>query len=365
MAETPSFQVVQLTPPGRGAVATILVEGPGAVDAVGRQFRSKSGRPLESFDCDRLVFGRFGPRPGEEVVTRRCRTGSVELHCHGGSAAAAMIERTMAAAGGRAVEWQDWVADRYQDPIAAAAYLALAEAPTERTAAILLDQYHGALQRGLDEIGRALGNNDAAAARKLADVLLARYAIGRHLVRPWRVVLAGRPNVGKSSLINALVGYPRVIVHHAAGTTRDVVTVQTALDGWPIELCDTAGLHQRGNAEEQAGVKLARQKLAAAELVILVFDAGQQWSAADRALVRSWPQALVVHNKSDLPSGGGSRAAGLATSALRGEGIEALQRAVVDRLVPQPPPPGAAVPFTAEQVEQIARRAGVVPKREP
>ena len=89
--------------------------------------------------------------------------------------------------------------------------------------------------------------------------------LGLHLARPWQVVVAGPPNVGKSSLINALAGYPRAIVHWAPGTTRDAVTVETVLDGWPVELCDTAGLRTAGDAVERAGIELARRKMAQAE----------------------------------------------------------------------------------------------------
>ena len=82
-----------------------------------------------------------------------------------------------------------------------------------------------------------------AAAARIRE-WLAWEDFGLHLTRPWNVVLAGRPNVGKSSLINALLGYTRSIVFDQPGTTRDVVTAATAIDGWPIELSDTAGLRE-------------------------------------------------------------------------------------------------------------------------
>jgi tRNA modification GTPase len=174
--------------------------------------------------------------------------------------------------------------------------------------------------------------------------------LGRHLVEPWRVVLCGRPNVGKSSLINALVGYQRAIVHPLAGTTRDVVTAATAIDGWPIELADTAGLRRDGHPLEQAGIDLARQKMATADLLILVSDATQAWSEDDEALLRSWPKAILVHNKADLAPCRAPRPPGLSTSALTGEGIGELAVSVGTRLVPNPPPSGAPVPFTAGHV---------------
>ncbi|MEE8451388.1 MAG: GTPase [Thermoguttaceae bacterium] len=358
------LRVVRLTPPGRGAVATLLVEGPTAINAVAARFRAKSGRRLTADAIDRLVFGRFGPKrgeegPSEEMVVRCHRDGSVELHCHGGHATVAMVEAMLLEQGCEAVAWQDWVARGHEDPIAAAAHRALAEARTERTASILLDQYGGALRRALDEIEESLRLDDAALAHRRAEALLARADLGRHLVRPWRVMLAGRPNVGKSSLINALVGYRRAIVHEKPGTTRDVVTATTAVDGWPVELSDTAGLCSTDDAMERAGIALAREQLRKADLVILVFDAGRDWSQADQVLLESTrpqsrPRRLVVHNKCDLSPAAGSRPPGLSTSATTGTGIESLVRTIAAHLVPDPPEPGTAVPFTAEQIQQVA-----------
>jgi tRNA modification GTPase len=240
----------------------------------------------------------------------------------------------------------------------------LAEARTQRTAAILLDQYRGALRRAIEEIETDLGlaadrktsrpSQDRGDVRRRIEALLARAAVGLHLTRPWQVAVAGRPNVGKSSLINAVAGFQRAIVHPTPGTTRDIVTVETVMDGWPVELADTAGLHDATDVVEQAGIALARERLAAADLVLLVFDRSRPWSEADASLVRRYPGALVVHNKCDLPPGVGSWPSGLELSALGQDGIEALCQAMVARLVPALPPPGEAAPFLVEQVEQIA-----------
>ena len=366
MSGSSTVQVIQLTPPGRGAIATLLVEGPGAVELLRGRFFPNGGRPLQSCGVDQLVVGRFGRLPsagdgtypaewaGEEVVVRRRSEESVELHCHGGRAAVAAIQESLAEQGGRPVAWQDWVATHHQDPITAAAHIALAEARTERTAAILLDQYHGALRRALEDIERALCNHGTSSAGRQIETLLARAELGRHLTRPWRVVLGGMANVGKSSLINALLGYPRAIVHHTPDTTRDIVSATTAVDGWPIELSDTAGLHDSDRALQRAAVEQARKMLSGAELVVLVFDAALPWSEADRSLIRAWPDALVVHNKHDLPPTTGKRPPGLRTSALTEEGIGTLGQAIADHLVPDPPRPGAAVPFAAAQLDRLA-----------
>jgi len=358
------LRVIQLTPPGRGAIATLRIDGANAVETVQARFHARHGRPLSACPVDRLVVGHFGHERGEEVVVRRCADGAVELNCHGGLAAAAMIEDTLAPAGCQRTSWRAWAAGAHHDPIAAAALQALAEARTERTAAILLDQYQGALRRALDDIRKAIRSGDAESARRQIETLRSRESLGRHLVRPWRVVLAGPVNVGKSSLINALVGFGRSIVHDSPGTTRDAVTAATAIDGWPVELCDTAGLRDccvrvnthlteavrfthptQDDGVERAGMERARERLAEADLVVLVFDRSAPWSDDDRTLLDEWPDALLVDNKCDLPLATGRRPGGVTTSALRGQGIAELLAAISRRLVPDPPPPGAAVPF--------------------
>lgn len=353
--QSPSPNVIQLTLPGRGAVATLRIEGTGAIEAVQMHFVARNKQPLSSCPIDRLLVGHFGGEQGEEVVVRRCTDDAVELHCHGGLAAVSAIEDALMAIGCRRLDWRDWTSRHETDPFAAAALSALADARTERTAAILLDQYHGALHRHLVEIRRAIEQGRDDLARQQIGTLLDRAELGRHLVRPWRVVLAGRVNVGKSSLINALAGFGRAIVHHTPGTTRDAVTLTTAIDGWPVELCDTAGLRVGGDAIEAAGIELACQRLAQADLVVLVFDGSVPWSADDQRLLDDWPNALVVHNKCDLPTPPDVRPAGIAISALENRGIAELLDAIAGRLVPNPPPAGAAVPFAPDQIEALKR----------
>ena len=370
------IRFVQLTPPGRGAIATLLVEGPGAWAIVESRFRPARGRSDSRLPPQRLAFGHFdlrtphAPREGlrhaerdeydagEEVVLRCRSESSVELHCHGGMAAVAAIGRVLAQGGCEAVSWQQWVSGQRSDAIALAAKLALAEARTERTALVLLDQYQGALRAAVEAVRQSLAVGDLAAARRQIETLLARAELGRHLTNPWRVVLAGPPNAGKSSLINALVGYQRAIVHPTPGTTRDVLSATTALEGWPLEFRDTAGLRAGGHPVEQAGIARARDELRSGNLVLLVFNVGQPWSAAAETLRRSQPDALLVHNKCDLPAAAGPEpAAGVLTSTLTGEGLEGLIRLIVARLVPHPPLAGEAVPFTAEQSERLGLAA--------
>ncbi len=356
--------LIQLTPPGRGAVASLRIEGRGALDLVAQHFIARrprvpgargvpgTPRPLADFPPGRIIVGQFGPG-GEEVVFNRLSDAAIELHCHGGLAAVARLEEIFVSGGCRRISWQEWTLRQEADPFAAAARLALAEARTARTAAILLDQYRGALRRAVEHIESSLQAGAQDAARQQVEALLAHAATGLHLTRPWQVVVAGRPNVGKSSLINAIAGYQRAIVHSTPGTTRDIVGVQTAMDGWPVEISDTAGLRESGEKIERMGIDLARQKILAADSVVLVFDSSLPWSEADRALAESYPTALRVYNKGDLRRAPGARPPGLELSAAHSAAIDALCQEIAGLLVPHPPPPGAAVPFEAEQIKQI------------
>lgn len=346
---------MRLTGQGRAAVASVLVEGAGAAHIVGALFHPAAGRPLVERPFRRIVFGRWqSPDAGEEVVVCRLSADRVEIHSHGGRAAVEALVAALVAHGCREISWPQWIRQSAADPIAADAQIALAAAPTARTAMILWDQLAGALRRTIEEVAGLVTAGDNTAAVERIDALLHFAALGRHLVEPWKVVLAGRPNVGKSSLINALVGFQRAIVHSAPGTTRDVVTAATAVDGWPIELADTAGLRTGGEPLEAAGMNLARDMLRSADLVVLVFDASQSWSADDEALWRQQSAALRVFNKSDLPAADKlGKPPGISTSALGGDGLDELQRAIAERLVPRLAPPGQPMPFLPWHVEVL------------
>jgi tRNA modification GTPase len=283
----------------------------------------------------------------------------VEIHCHGGPAAVALVVAALVDCGAERRQPGAWARHAVRTAIEAEALVDLARAPTLRTAEILLEQAQGALAGAVRELIAAVGADPVTALRDL-EVLRRHAAIGVRMVTGWRVVLAGRPNVGKSRLLNALAGYSRAIVDAAPGTTRDVVTVHTALDGWPVELADTAGLRDPEGPIEAAGIALARARQRAADLVVLVLDRSEPWNRDDQALVAAARSAetstLIVANKSDLPAAWEPMPGPMpVVSAERGDGIEALIGTLGRRVVPTPPPPGAAVPFRPAHVRRLDR----------
>ena len=343
-----------LTPPGRGAVAVVAVDGLRAAPWVEQFFRPIRGGRLSERESQQVVYGRWGREPGEDVIVCRRSETQVEVHCHGGVSAVRRIIDNLTAAGATEQDWSAWISHHESAPIQATARRALANATTLRATAILLDQYHGAFEAAIHSIVELLdlSNPDSQAALLISE-LLARAPLGLHLTKPWRVVIAGPPNVGKSSLINAVLGFQRAIVFNLPGTTRDVVTAVTALNGWPVELSDTAGLRSSEEPLELAGIERALRQAADADCLLLVFDASQPWLAQNQHLVDGWPAAIVVHNKSDLGAPDTRAPAGLSTSALAGKGLDRLTAAVLSRLITVDLSPGDAVPFADEHVAAL------------
>lgn len=349
----PNLRVVQLTPAGRAGIATVRIEGPGACARVDAHFDPIGRRRVAELPPDRVALGHFqlGQGVADEVLVCRPAAEAVEIHCHGGPAVVERLAGRLLAAGGRLDSWQEWVRGRPASRTKNTAREALAGAITLRGASILLNQFHGALDRALEELRGMLERGEFHLAAERLQRLLALSPCGCHLTRPWRVVLAGRPNAGKSSLINALVGYRRAIVHERPGTTRDVVTTSTAVDGWPVELADTAGLRPAESPLELGGIHLAERCLRSADLVLLVVDAAD-FRDEDDTLRRRYPGALIAANKIDLPAARPPRAS-LPVSALHGTGIDRLLAAIAGRLVPDPPRAGEAAPFTQRQADGL------------
>lgn len=353
---TTELRAALMSPPGVAAVATVAVAGPDAWSAIRGLFRGTSGKGLpETPDVARHWTGQFGAPPGDTVVISIVRGDPrpwVEIHSHGGRRVVEWLLDELVRAGCEICSAKRLMDGFESSPIRSAAAVALTQATTRRTAGILLDQFRGALDDAIREVWVALGRQEVANAKRRLAELLQFSDIGRRLTGAWRVAVCGAPNVGKSSLINRLAGYPRCVVAPLPGTTRDAVAVPVAIDGWPVELIDTAGQRSTPDELERAGIERAYQSMASADLVLWLIDAtGQrpEWPAP------SWP-ALVVANKMDLASTWPA-AVHAAISASTGQGIDDLLETMSRRLAPNVPSPGAAVPFAGELADRLGEIA--------
>ena len=346
------------TPQGRGAVATIKVRADlnarstlpdsgesGYKDSI--PFRAANGKSLLAQSWGRIVFGFWGTDPSEEVVVCRLSDHEFEIHCHGGLAAARRIMGDLAALQLSPVDW-DVQSRQSAGHLTTDCQAALTRATTLQTASILLDQE--AAWR--DFAGRLVSAAMTGEWGELSAPIkraLSWQDLGKHLLEPFRVVLTGRPNVGKSALLNALVGYQRSVVFDQPGTTRDVVTVETAFEGWPVRLIDTAGLRENALGLEAAGIELAYAQLADADLVLRVIDATQPLELSLATPSQSEEKTILVVNKIDLlPDNSqlaGLQSGAISLSARTGFGIDLLIADIAAKLVPVWPAGGTLIPF--------------------
>ncbi len=339
---------VLLTPPGRGALAVIHVAGEGARALVGGLFRGtidaspRAGRLVDRGETvDEVMVRAVDGFTGEETV---------EISCHGGPA---VVDRIFVALGLPASTSDDLLERGVEtgrlDRIQAEAWSLLPRAKTERAALLLQAQAEGALSRAV------------AALRTPADAarLLETSAAGIALASPRRVVFAGAPNAGKSSLFNALAERERALVSPLAGTTRDPVRETIAIDGLPVELVDTAGVDVPRDPLEALSIERTSKSLGEADVVLFVFDAEAGPRSGELAFLErlgARPMVLLL-NKVDVGSKKPLLQA-LPVSAKTGEGLEELRRRILRALgVRRFPPEGAPAVFTSRQ-ERLLRGAG-------
>ncbi len=351
------------TPAGRSALAVIRLSGGGAFAIAERVIEGfRIDRPrvamLATFRdsngdaVDRGLYTVF-PRPhsytGEDMV---------ELSCHGGLLAPAHILTALHLAGARPASPGEFtrraVLNGKLDLVQAEAVGDLIDAVAPAQARAALHQLDGGLSRRLAELRRVLvetegllaydidfpGEDDgpvspariAAQLEEVADRverLLATAPAAERLREGALLVLAGRPNAGKSSLFNALLGAERTLVTEIPGTTRDAVEAHTDFLGWPVRLIDTAGLWDAPGKIDRLGVEVSRRYLASADLVLLCVETGRRPGADELAIAAERP-TLVIRTKIDLD--GATAAEGVGVSAVTGEGLDALRRAVAERV---------------------------------
>jgi tRNA modification GTPase len=354
--------VALATPPGRAALAVIRLSGSGAFDVAARVITGFQAHParratLASFheadgqSIDRGLYTAF-PRPhsytGEDLV---------ELSCHGGLVVPGRLLAALHAAGARPAAPGEFtrraVLNGKLDLVQAEAVGDLIDATAPAQAHAALNQLEGGLSRRLAALRESLievqallsydidfpeeDDGPVAPARIAGQIesavaqirrLVATAPSAERLREGALMVFAGRPNAGKSSLFNALLGSERALVTEIPGTTRDAIEAHTDFLGWPVRLADTAGLWNAPEKIDRMGVEVSRRYLAAADLVLLCVEAGRDVGEDEGAIAEARP-TLLVRTKVDLAAEAGE---GIAVSALTGEGLGVLRRAAAERV---------------------------------
>lgn len=362
------------TPQGTGGIGIIELFGRDALEIIGKIFRPAKHKCR--IKPNKIYLGNiYTPSPyplprGESVNNEiideviihftpathsLTRLDTVEINAHGGIMPCRLIGNLLRKFGAKELSQSEVINLAHKqgrlNRIQAEALEYLLQARTPLAASVLLDQYNGALSKALK-------------SRKNMPELRKSARYGLALTQPRRILILGRPNVGKSTLFNALLGQDRAITHHLPGTTRDTIEDTFAIDGFPFVLVDTAGLRKSTNdAIEKIGMAYARKEIPKADVILLVVekDAITELDNVLRGLKgKTNAPVLVVLNKADqLTKIRDTRCVirdkFISISALKRTGIDKLRKEILkscglDKFRHKP---GKPVVFTKRQMALI------------
>ena len=367
------------TPMGEGAIAIVRLSGSEALNIATSIFRAPSNEPLNEQPSHTIHYGHLVDPKTDQVVEEVMvsvmkapktftREDVVEINSHGGIVAVNRVLELVLSQGARLAEPGEFTKRAFLhgriDLSQAEAVMDLIRAKTDRAMDVALDQMEGRLSRlirdlrqkilevlaqvevnidypeydDVEEVTIPLLEENATYVKRAIEDLLKTSRQGKIVREGLSTVIVGRPNVGKSSLLNSLVQENKAIVTDIAGTTRDIIEEYVNVGGVPLRLVDTAGIRETEDIVERMGVEKSREMLNKADLLLLVLNAAEPLTEEDRRLldITRDTETIVVLNKTDLPQAidleevkslVGKRRL-VTTSLIQDEGIDALEEAI-------------------------------------
>ena len=359
------------TPVGEGGIGIVRISGPAALSIARSIFKAKTNGGLKShrFSYGDVVQPASGDIIDETMLVYMkgpnsyTREDVVEIQCHGGTLVVSRILALVVAQGARLAQPGEFTKRAFLngriDLVQAEAIMDVIASRTDASLTLAQHQREGLLSRRIDVVKDGIlyalayvealidfpeEEIDVAVERDVLgrvtpalaelDSLIDGFEEGRVLRDGVSVVIAGKPNVGKSSLLNTLLKEKRAIVTSVPGTTRDVIEEVVNINGLPVKLLDTAGIRESEDQVEQEGVRLSLDRIPKADLVLFVDDGSGPFTVEDLAILQAIgsKSLIVVRNKSDLPPRAelpaGTVAPTVEISTLTGAGVPELRAAI-------------------------------------